>query len=49
MEGKEEGRESEAAEGNLCCHVKKKRGEEGKHLRHSIVIIENIFSSLRIQ
>lgn len=41
MASKEEGGEFEAVEDKLCCHVKKKRGEEGKHLRHSIVIIEN--------
>lgn len=37
----EEGGEFEAVKDNLCCHVKKERGKEGKHLRHSIVIIEN--------
>lgn len=41
MTGNEEGGEFEAVDDTLCCRVKKKRGEEGKHPRHSIVIIEN--------
>lgn len=44
MAGEEEGGEFETVEDDLCCHVKK-RGEEGEHWRHSIIVIEN-FPSL---